>query len=218
MESFVARHVILKIFWHGDIDGTLDASGNPKSEFFCLTRRYAVTILIFVATLIPALIVDDIGPVLSITGAVGGSMLSYMAPGIAFIGVNGNHFLSWAQNNIDSRNFRKSKKEGDDVELPIEGQADQQLYQNSSSYQKPFWWYPALMPIWCSLASTGDIAMKKRESEQNVDVVSNGDDDVIVHYPTTMDYFIAIFFIVFGAIAMVAGVGSNVYVHINNAY
>jgi hypothetical protein len=218
MESFVARHVVLKIFWHGDIDGPLDASGNPKSEFGCFTRRYAVTILIFIATLIPALIVDDIGPVLSITGAVGGSMLSYMAPGIAFLGVNGDHFLSWAQNKVDSRHFRKSRRENDNDELPIEGHADQQLYQNSPNGPRPFWWYPMLMPIWCSLASAGEKGMQSIESDTDSDLASSSNNDVMSHYPTTVDYIIAIFFIIFGTIAMVAGVGSNIYVQVNNAY
>ena len=76
MESFVARHVIAKIFFNGDSEGDItDENGNtmPAGKWcFCIGRRVIITVSIYILALIPALLVDDLGPVLSITGSLGG--------------------------------------------------------------------------------------------------------------------------------------------------
>eukprot|EP01082_Thalassiosira_pseudonana_P014163 g12727.t1 g12727 contig67:2840-3250(+) len=46
-------------------------------------RRRGLCDLYTLMTLIPALIFSDIGPVLSLTGAVGGSCISYIGPGVS---------------------------------------------------------------------------------------------------------------------------------------
>lgn len=220
MESFVARHVVLKIFFGSDIDGPLDESGNPIPEVFCFTRRFAVTIGIYIATLIPALIVDDLGPVLSITGSLGGSMLSYMAPGMVYLGVNGEHFTTWTNNLIEAHRFRRTKSEGGDVDLPLEGNANQQIQQPEMhlSGSKPWWWFPTLMPIWCALASAGQNGMKSKLPDDSHMSVSTIEDEGDVLHPSPRQYVIAIFFIVFGTIGLVAGVLSNIYVQVNNVF
>jgi hypothetical protein len=220
MESFVARHVVLKIFFDSDIDGPLDASGNPRPEFFCFSRRFAVTIGIYIMTLIPALIVDDLGPVLSITGSLGGSMLSYMAPGMVYLGVNGEHFIAWTNNLIEAHRFRRTKQSGGDVDLPLEGDANQQIQQPEMypSGSKPLWWFPALMPIWCALASAGCNGMKTKISDDTQTSTSTDEEEGDVLDPSPRQYMIAIFFIVFGTIGMVAGLLSNIYVQVNNTF
>jgi len=87
MEAFVARHVLVQLFWKGDLDGYLyhtttdpttgeESTAQTKAKVCrCLNRRHQATLLIYVLTLIPALFVDDLGPVLSITGAIGGCCL-----------------------------------------------------------------------------------------------------------------------------------------------
>jgi solute carrier family 38 (sodium-coupled neutral amino acid transporter), member 11 len=85
MECFVARHVLVKLLFQGDLDGPIDENGKPLAVFCCMTRRHMITIAIYVLTLIPALIVNDLGPVLSITGALGGSCLCYIAPGVVYL-------------------------------------------------------------------------------------------------------------------------------------
>lgn len=220
MESFVARHVVLKIFFDSDIDGPLDASGNPKPEFLCFSRRFAVTIGIYIVTLIPALIVNDLGPVLSITGSLGGSMLSYMAPGMVYLGVNGDHFTAWTNNLIEAHRFRKTKQSGGDVDLPLEGDANQQIQQPEMypSGSKPLWWFPTLMPIWCALASAGSNGMKNKiPDDTQTPTLTNEEEGDVVH-PSPRQYMIAIFFIVFGTIGMVAGLLSNIYVQMNNVF
>ena len=84
MEAFVARHVLVQLFWKGDLDGyifetTIDPETGEETViqrksticYNCFNRRHQVTLLIYFMTLAPALVVDDLGPVLSITGAIG---------------------------------------------------------------------------------------------------------------------------------------------------
>lgn len=235
MECFVARHVMIKLLYGGDLDGPIDENGNPRKEVYCMHRRFAVTMGIYIATLIPALIVDDLGPVLSITGSLGGSMLSYMAPGMVYLGVNGDHFMEWTNNVLNTHRSRKAKKTetgNTNMELPVDGDANQQMQSESpSSYSdgsKPWWWFPTLMPIWCALAMTGRRAMQEKLAAEGNDaeitefdngshVEGEADGGDVVH-PTTRDYLVSIFFIVFGTIGMVAGLGSNLYVQINNIF
>ena len=60
----------------------------------CMNRRQTWTLLIYLSTLLPALIFSDIGPVLSLTGAIGGGCIAYIGPGLVYLGVNGEDFLN----------------------------------------------------------------------------------------------------------------------------
>ena len=84
------------------------------------------------------------------------------------------------------------------------------------------------MPIWCAIASTGSLNMREKLIHEGVDldapmqrpdvevrVPADDDDDMVA---TKRDFCVAIFFIVFGVIAAVAGVGSNVYVQVNGVF
>jgi sodium-coupled neutral amino acid transporter 11 len=69
MEAFVARHVLVQLLFQGDMDGyytiTDPATGETTTQKSkrCgfLNRRHQVTLGIYVITLIPALLVDDLG-------------------------------------------------------------------------------------------------------------------------------------------------------------
>merc|ERR1712238_228239 len=93
----------------GDNDGIIAATKQQKRIrskccFGLLNRRHQVTLLIYVVTLIPALLVEDIGPVLSVTGAIGGCALAYIGPGLAYLGIHGDDFLQRLANVILSMN------------------------------------------------------------------------------------------------------------------
>ena len=80
MESFVARHVLVQLIHGGDIDGTDDpnhsgADGEEAGGICCINRRQTSTLVIFMLTLLPTLFLDDLGPVLSITGSLGGGCI-----------------------------------------------------------------------------------------------------------------------------------------------
>mmetsp|Transcript_28174 Transcript_28174/g.37479 ORF Transcript_28174/g.37479 Transcript_28174/m.37479 type:complete len:453 (-) Transcript_28174:367-1725(-) len=248
MESFVARHVCVAIFHNGDLDGTdCPGEGEERGGYLCMNRRQTWTVGLYILALIPALIVDDLGPVLSITGSVGGSCIAYIAPGLVYLGVNGDGFLSkvndWLQNYNIKKGNRASQDGGadGDVELPVAGDAAQvmstgnELPVAGQSLQmipaptgsKPLWYYIGGFPIWCGIASTGQLNMRNRlstpapisardsslDSQEFDHSDSSGElpqNDVST--PSSGDFAIAIFFIIFGTVAMVAGVASNVYV------
>lgn len=251
MESFVARHVLIMLFHHGDMDGKDDpnyAEGVPGAEaggLFCLNRRQTWTWGIYVLTLIPALFVDDIGPVLSITGSVGGGSISYLAPGLVYIGVNGDAFLSFASSLLQSRPVTTTNGYSDGgemstttatLDLPIEGTRVISTIVTEES-AKPIWWYLAGFPIWCAVATIGRTNMRRKIAEEDGGRDRVGGEDAYGSYqahstppitrndsnsietegsellivPSRGDYFMAVFFIIFGTVAIVAGLTSNIW-------
>lgn len=90
LESFVARHVCIAVLFSGRRahDGDSDASILNRRD-----RRIGLTVLLYLLAVLPAAFVRDMGSVLAITGAVGGSCLSYIGPGLVFLGVHGGRFL-----------------------------------------------------------------------------------------------------------------------------
>ena len=228
MEAFVARHVLIKLFFDGDMDGHVT---NPETgqvqvaplAFGFLTRRAKWTLILYASTLVPALIVNDLGPVLSITGSLGGSCLSYIAPGLVYLGVNGDAFLEYIASILAPK---MAPAAGDD--LPVEGDATANMQVQTAApstiqdASKPWWWYPTGMPMWVQIASTGAQGMKQRiaafEQEHGLSPGTGGDDDVETIGPCQRDYYVSIFFICFGMIAAVAGIGSNIYVQVNDIF
>ena len=216
MEAFVARHVIIKLIYDGDMDGDNHEDSSLLGLF--LNRRIKWTLALFISTLIPALIVDDVGPVLSITGSVGGCCLAYISPGLVYLGVNGEYFLEYVG----------SKLEKDDKEVAVtdSGIEPNTMYANmvlSPSQRqaldgtKPWWWYPLLMPLWVHIAMTGSQGMKERlaalgREHGTLDIQTISPTETI--FPKRGDYFLSIFFITFGVVSCVAGLLSNFIVHI----
>jgi sodium-coupled neutral amino acid transporter 11 len=60
-------------------------------------RRIGLTVLLYLLAVVPAAAFEDLGPVLAITGAVGGSCLAYIGPGVVYLGVHGGRFLELVQ-------------------------------------------------------------------------------------------------------------------------
>jgi len=281
MEAFVARHVLVQLLWKGDMDGYIvdtevHAETGEETTFqrktkrcYVFNRRHQVTLLIYFLTLMPALIVDDLGPVLSITGAIGGCCLAYIGPGFVYLGVHGEDFLQRLANRIVALNNNTNKcgsAATATANLPLEGDATAQLSSENSPLpvvdsrevfskeylsicRKPWWWWLLGMPLWVKIAREGSNGMNERLTAMDEEhhhpssptvVVQNDSTTAGLHQngttldhphpaatddsnattsdivePCLVDYGFAIFFIVFGAVALVAGVGSNVYVQIN---
>jgi sodium-coupled neutral amino acid transporter 11 len=231
MEAFVARHVLIKLFFDGDMDGHVLNPSTGQIEvaplaFGFLTRRAKWTLILYASTLVPALIVNDLGPVLSITGSLGGSCLSYIAPGLVYLGVNGDAFLEYMAAKLNDKARKSAPIAAGD--LPIEGDAQANMQTSApvtiQDASKPWWWYPTLMPLWVNIATTGAQGMKQRiaafelEHGMSSGGTAGGEDDVETIGPCTRDYYISIFFICFGALAAVAGIFSNIYVQVNDIF
>lgn len=211
MEAFVARHVIMKLLYDGDMDG--DSASDTSFLGSLFNRRVKWTWILYLATLVPALFVDDLGPVLSITGALGGCCLAYIGPGLVYLGINGDFFLEYVGSVLGG---------GSKAPIPNPSVRDDGAYTNMNidvtmqrlAGPKPWWWYPLLMPLWIRIASHGSNGMQERLTTltaQHRLSLDNADEylwsETVV--PTRGDYFLCIFFVVFGTISLIAGLLSN---------
>ena len=97
MELFVARHVCVVLFFKG----RRAHEGDDHSVLARNDRRVRVTVALYMITLIPATVFDDLGSVFSVTGSLGGSVLSYIGPGLTYLGVHGSEFLELASKRWD---------------------------------------------------------------------------------------------------------------------
>jgi sodium-coupled neutral amino acid transporter 11 len=184
---------------------------------------------------VPAIIFSDIGPVLSLTGAVGGSCISYIGPGLVFIGINGEQFLNkvgdWVERWRRAKGYSKCNDSGitESSDLPVEGYARLELphdpnkvhgYERITSGPKPCWYYIGLFPIWCSVAERGATHMEQKIDAFNMPQESGnaavGESKDVLPVPSNWDFFVAFFFVLFGILSLVAGVVSNVYAQWHN--
>ncbi len=144
-----------------------------------------------------------------------------MAPGLCYLAAFGSEFLEFADNLLKKRR-PSSGNHVTSADLPVDGDADRVIETHQldgiESGSKPIWWYLGLFPIWCKIASYGQANMLKRLSEEGeVNINNNNNADVNeeeILVPNGREFMIAIFFIVFGVIAVIAGVGSNIYVQV----
>ena len=200
----------------------------------CMNRRQSWTLTVYLTTLIPALIFSDIGPVLSLTGAVGGSCICYIGPGLCFLGLNGEEFLAkvndWVSNWRITKGYSKSETSGvtESSDLPVEGNASLELpqnpsnvnaYENITSGPKPALYYLGLFPFWTSVANLGASHTQKKINAHDLaaDVNGNADESSdVLPSPSNWDFFVCFFFVLFGFLTLIAGVFSNVYVQMTN--
>ena len=130
LESFVARHVIMTNLFQG----REAHEGDDHAVLDRWDRRVATTIALYLSALIPALNYDDVGIVLAWTGTVAATALTYIGPGILFIGVHGQEFLDLVDSAWGTL---------DDTD-------------DNSGMLKGLLWYLLLMPLWCKVASVGN--------------------------------------------------------------
>jgi sodium-coupled neutral amino acid transporter 11 len=225
MESFVARHVMVQLVFDGNMDNnTVGPNGevSPELKWMGLVgRRERWTLYIFLAALLPAMIFDDIGPVLSITGSLGASCLSYMAPGLVYLGLNGESFLAWTGQTLQDRGTKQAKEsDHGQVELPVVGDATAVIQTApEATYphgQKPWWWFLTLMPIWVAIASSGARSTRAFIADFPANDYPHDTGETIG--PRKRDFIFSMVFIVFGVIAAVFGVITNVYVHVHDIF
>lgn len=220
MECFVCRHVLMQLVFSGDMDNTsVGPNGEQVAEsklLGCLGRREKWTLYLYVAALIPAVILRDIGPVLSITGSLGASAIAYIGPGLAYLGLNGSEFLAWTRQSSST----PDKCDGGEVELPVAGDATAEIQTDSitsesrSRATRPWWWFLAFMPIWTAIARSGASGTKQfldsyhATEHSEDDVKSDPHEDHIG--ARKRDFIWSMVFVVFGVIAATLGLMSNI--------
>ena len=145
MSSYVARHVMIVLLF----SGRQAHEGNDHTVLARSDRRITLTFVLYLFAILPALLFKDIGVVLAVTGAVGGSSLSYLGPGMVYLGIHGNMFLEmasrlWCAEEKWSRwMWRYPSSEGETHHQRINGIMVLVL------------WYITLMPLWCLIADVG---------------------------------------------------------------
>eukprot|EP00978_Attheya_sp_CCMP212_P010449 scaffold25330_cov51-Attheya_sp.AAC.1 len=156
MESFVTRH------------GRRAHEGEDHSILDRKDRRIALTTGLYILALVPALMLQDVGSVLAFTGAIAGSCLSYIGPGVAYLAVHGNEFLelvetSWGFKLAPSvdRGTDKCAPPRGDIEVANTGVEIESAITDTpeTGYLmmalKTVAWYTLWMPFWCSVATFG---------------------------------------------------------------
>ena len=224
LEHFVARHVIMTNLFRG----RQAHEGDDHSVLDRWDRRAATTIVLFSSSLLSALKYDDVGLVLAWTGTVAATTLSYIVPGMLYLGVNGQEYLDF----VEDRWGFASLSTDNDVSL----------------YQRLLW-YLSMMPIWCGIASMGKRGVADHEAKKAlmsptefrlgkiihkrkmydtlpttsastnesqldfmlndaIDIEEEAEEDPLDEEKSATDFMVAISFILFGVVAFVAGVFS----------
>jgi len=159
LSSYVARHVLIVLFF----SGKTAHSGDDHSVLARMDRRIALTFVLYICALVPALICNDLGTVLALTGAVAGSCLSYLGPGIAYLGVHGKLFLriveqSWS---VDKKRralmWQYPREISKNPNVNTSNISEFEINETGLflSLLRMITWYILLMPLWCCCASKG---------------------------------------------------------------
>lgn len=173
LESFVARHVLVVLFF----SGRRAHEGDDSTILNRRDRRIGLTMFLYLFAVMPAAIFHDLGTVLAVTGAIGGSSLSYIGPGMLFLGVHGERFLhlvdkSWlspmrqekqstqiSEANENSRETTPLVAGKRPTVVPgiTDGVAASTKEEESFciTLTRRVCWYLLGMPVWCRMAELG---------------------------------------------------------------
>lgn len=157
LASYIARHVLIVLLF----SGTQAHEGDDHIVLARIDRRVVLTLSLYIAAL-PAFLCEDLGLVLGLTGAIGGSCLSYVGPGAAYLAIYSEDFISatrkkWGfMRNLNSLMWKCPSKfvEGCDTEVELIDMRED-AYGPLVSLIYLGGWYMLFMPLWCTIASIG---------------------------------------------------------------
>lgn len=121
LESFVARHVCVVLLFAG----RRAHEGDDSAILNRRDRRIGLTAALYLLAVIPAALFEDMGPVLAITGAVGGSCMSYIGPGALFMGIHGGRFIELIESSWLGSVLKRQQKQSSSSTLLIANQIEQ---------------------------------------------------------------------------------------------
>ena len=155
--SFVIRHVVVVFFFRG----RRAREGDDASVLSRRDRRVTITLVIYLACLIPALFTSNVGFVMAISGTIGASSLAYIGPGLIYMAVYGEEFLAlvnetWGASSPPAVDYERKPLESSSLmsNRPSSGPTSKSELM-LEKYAKDVVWYILLMPIWCAIADRG---------------------------------------------------------------
>jgi len=186
LESFVTRHVLIALFF----SGRAAHEGEDSQILSRRDRRIGLTTVLYIMAVVPAALASDLGSVLAITGAIGGSCLAYIGPGVVFLGVHGERFLQLVQQAWRSdKNADTSTSIEEGINLISAGTPEKPAVavettplvaagtnssENDETEMAPvdenfvvhgIWnnitWYLLGMPLWCAIAKRGKARLQE---------------------------------------------------------
>lgn len=157
MASYVARHVMIVLLF----SGRQAHEGNDHTVLARSDRRFGLTFTLYLLAIIPALVFDDIGVVLSATGAIGGSCLSYLGPGMIYLGIHGKIFLE----HVSSWWFLRGTWNTLLWHYPANNTPHSRQRGVVESAILIFLWYVTLMPLWCFISEIGSFNFQAHEDD-----------------------------------------------------
>ena len=172
VESFVTRHVCVVLLF----SGRSAHEGNDAHILSRADRRIGLTTVLYILAVIPAVLTNDLGPVLAITGTVGGSCLSYLGPGVIYLGVHGERFLTLARQAFGGRNTSTGESDDDEEKIMettplVTGKSGNgKTGENHDTVEvvgvwNCMMWYITAMPLWCAVARFGKVRLQDHITE-----------------------------------------------------
>ena len=225
IEAHVLRHLVVVVFFP-------NPDGEYPSVLYNDWKRIGLTLAVYVWVMIPAVMFRNLGPVLSLTGTIGGSFLSYMGPGAVYIGLHGQRFLELSGQFFGSDTATDTKKV---KETNIYDGGLYSIRPKGIDLTKSIVWCLVGMPIWSRIAAMGSRSIAnhtqqhqedtREEAQEEGQLTTQSDSAVYgsmandqsvsglgvidnTEQAQVGDFGVAIFLVVFGAVALVAGTTS----------
>lgn len=191
IDSFVYRHVMVVLFFRG----RRAHEGDDAAVLNRRDRRVAITLVVYLSCLLPALVVDNVGNVLAVSGTIGASCLAYIGPGrcrtllilqallanfasrhahlpgLIYLAVHGEDFLEkvdhiWGGGS--SPTAIESSSRSQDVEsarLLPKPKHGTPFFRKAGLFPSVTW-YLLVMPVWCFVAETGKSKLDEFKAEK----------------------------------------------------
>mmetsp|Transcript_30790 Transcript_30790/g.66566 ORF Transcript_30790/g.66566 Transcript_30790/m.66566 type:complete len:677 (+) Transcript_30790:78-2108(+) len=169
LNLYIARHAFVALFFKG----TSAHEGDDSVALLRFDRRVILTWVLYIASVVPATLMESTGIVLSVTGTIAGSSIGYIGPGLAFLGINSTTFIELVRKRWDASSKhlwgypKKFGAEEDGEEAYASGHL--QLNKNGGGGQDTInqesmtraskldviFWFVFGMPLWSWLAQIG---------------------------------------------------------------
>jgi hypothetical protein len=157
LEMLIVRDVVTSI-WYGSED-SLKAHPDDKSmswsvmDLFLSGPELFIVMILDVIALVAGLLLHDLSDACALVGALGGSLICFIIPGMVYLGVNGEDLISWTNTMI-----------GDEREA-VTNRFETKTETLLSDSPKPLWFYLLGFPLWCRIAKVGSKGVERKMNE-----------------------------------------------------